>query len=164
MGGFNGVYLNEYLEFQTNNFLYKKNKKEKKFEINFENEKNIKNFSKFDTNSIMNLNLNSEWEEVFPLGEKFSPRTGHTICVLGDKFYMFGGSDNQSVLSELWCFHVSNNFWQRISYKGCSLKPRSGSRFSVYKDKLYLTGGYTKRDGEYFDSLISYNPQTSEMQ
>lgn len=84
-----------------------------------------------------------------------SERTGHCMNFIGDKLYVFAGSNNEKILNDLWRFDTMCEKWELVEYQG-EISARSGSKSCVFGDYLYIYGGYTRRGGEYFNSLHRY--------
>jgi N-acetylneuraminic acid mutarotase len=86
-------------------------------------------------------------------------RTGHNMNFIGDKLYVFAGSNNMKILNDLWCFDTLSMKWEQVHYIG-EISLRSGSKSCVYGDFMYIYGGYTRRGGEYFNSLHRFSHTT----
>ena len=80
-----------------------------------------------------------EWKQIDPLGDVFSPRTGHTAAHIDGKIYVFGGSDNENVLNDLHAFDVNTSRWSDIKGSGNQPSPRSGCKVCKKNSTLYFT-------------------------
>lgn len=113
------------------------------------------------------------WEEINVNATNYTARTGHTV-VCDDYFiYLFGGTDGQNRNNDLYKFDPSLYTWTLLEVTGDQPASRSGSQCTLYQGKIYFFGGYTKKDGEYFNDLFSFDiinshweeilPSSSEM-
>lgn len=49
------------------------------------------------------------------LGQVFTPRTGHE-CILADgMIYLFGGTDDEERLNDIFAYNIRTNSWDKIS-------------------------------------------------
>ena len=82
--------------------------------------------------------------------------------VVGDCFYLFGGSDNDHILNDIHCFEVKKQKWSKIVPSGSPPHPRSGSKSAIAQNNqsIYYFGGYTFRKGEYFNDLFKFDVET----
>jgi len=48
-----------------------------------------------------------KWEQIDTLGQVYTPRTGHSVCVNNDTIYLFGGADLEQRTNELYAFNPS---------------------------------------------------------
>ncbi|KAF4714468.1 hypothetical protein FOZ63_021580 [Perkinsus olseni] len=105
-----------------------------------------------------------KWEKVRTTGEVFTPRTGHCCASVGDRIYLFGGTDGESRKCDVYCYSCTRQEWERVKVQRChgghvSEPPaRSGARSVVYEGIVYIFGGYTKKDGDYFNDTWAFNP------
>jgi len=107
-----------------------------------------------------------QWQAVPSATETYSARTGHGVVVWRNYFYLFGGTDENARQNDLYEFDVNTRMWRMISTDGSAPNSRvdpsapsarSGAKAVVYRDTLYLFGGYTKKEGEYFNDLYSFD-------
>ncbi|KAF4652513.1 hypothetical protein FOL47_011045 [Perkinsus chesapeaki] len=104
------------------------------------------------------------WEKVRTTGEVFTPRTGHCCASVGDRIFLFGGTDGESRKCDVYCYWCTRQEWEKIqvqrSHDGQLSEPaaRSGARSVVYEGIVYIFGGYTKKDGDYFNDTWAFNP------
>jgi len=94
------------------------------------------------------------YPEVF--GDVPAPRSNHSSCVVGDKFYIFGGSvgdnvDKYSVTNDFYCFDTISMSWINLSSKASE---EEGSKIDINEpsgrvghvmtsigDFIYMFGG-----------------------
>jgi hypothetical protein len=93
------------------------------------------------------------WCAVSVTGSKPSPRQNHTLTAVDDKrAVLFGGSDGDNQLNDLWLFYYGTKVWTEIP-PSSSLWPQPRSYHTVctmmrdnQKIKLLLIGGYPGSD------------------
>lgn len=98
------------------------------------------------------------WNEIHTLGLTPAPRAGMTLCTLGDKLYMFGGSGSSSLcFNDIHIFDISNSMPQtepKIDFPLATstwtvaalnddkiIKSRAGHSMSASGGYLYVIGG-----------------------
>lgn len=111
----------------------------------------IMNESPYSPQNLFWKALDLDFTETTP-----QPRTGHCMEIIGNVVLIFGGSDNQQILSDIWSFNLTTYIWKKINFRGY-ISPRSGSKSFVYRGEFYIYGGYIKRGGEYFNELFKFN-------
>jgi N-acetylneuraminic acid mutarotase len=90
-------------------------------------------------------------------GTVFTPRTGHE-CILADGLiFLFGGTDDEERLNDLYSYNIRANTWEKILTEGPVPLPRSGARGVAYMDGLYFFGGYQRKQGTYFNDLFYFD-------
>lgn len=103
------------------------------------------------------------WECVPPpanAAEIYSPRTGHVVITHNGRFYLFGGTDGSARQADVWCFDPPTAIWAPIRASGTVPAARSGAQAVVYADRVWFFGGYTRKDGEYFNDVYSFDLRT----
>ena len=120
------------------------------------------------------MELPRRWERVETFGENYTPRTGHTVSVVANRFYLFAGADVEIRTNDLYCFDPQNKSWTQLMISENMPHERSGAQsVSKQNKKIYFFGGYTRKGGEYFNDLFAFDidtyiwsylqPTTSEM-
>ena len=98
-----------------------------------------------------------EWTKTVSQGNIFSPRTGHECIFADGNIYLFGGTDDEERLNDLYSYSVRKNRWVKIEPFGELPHPRSGARGIAYMDGLYFFGGYQRKRGQYFNDLFYFD-------
>ena len=102
------------------------------------------------TNELRIFNVDSmRWSSPACKGW-FLCRENHASCILGDKMYVLGGSDEHKnlLVTDMFFFDLETRTWETISAHGKPTpKPRLGHSLSGLGTKLYLCGGH---DGSSF--------------
>jgi len=99
-----------------------------------------------------------------------SARYGHTLTIIGNDIYLFGGEDNKAavqgsarqVLDELWKFNKDNSQWEKKA-PPFSPSPRQGHLAVSYQGRLWVFGGFGGMSGGepvFLNDLWTYNPAT----
>lgn len=55
-----------------------------------------------------------EWVKNNPVGQNFTPRTGHECVYADGKIYLFGGTDDEDRLNDLYSYSIRHNRWEKI--------------------------------------------------
>lgn len=99
-----------------------------------------------------------QWVKKNTKGIAFTPRTGHE-CILADgMIFLFGGTDDEERLNDLYAYNIRTNFWEKIHVSNYEKpEPRSGARGVAYMDGLYFFGGYQRKEGTYFNDLFYFD-------
>jgi len=98
------------------------------------------------------------WEQITNLGDVYSPRTGHACVSDGPYFYLFGGTDGSARQSDVHVCNVNTHTWQQLDdTRGQAPSARSGTQAVVIDRVAWFFGGYTKKDGEYFNDVHTYD-------
>ncbi len=76
---------------------------------------------------------------------------------------MFGGTDDNAKLSDLYVYGVYKNEWEKVAgTTGNAPCPRSGAKGVAYKGALYFFGGYEKKHGIYYNDVFRYDIAKNE--
>ncbi|XP_048584354.1 rho GTPase-activating protein gacHH isoform X1 [Nematostella vectensis] len=95
-------------------------------------------------NKLYMLNTgNLTWTPLVTSGQIPPPRCDHACTVIGEKFYISGGSGGEKTwFNDLYCFDTVTLIWHYINAQGHLPFPRSLHTICAYHDKdIYLFGG-----------------------
>ncbi|KAJ3288188.1 hypothetical protein HK104_008290 [Borealophlyctis nickersoniae] len=82
------------------------------------------------------------------------PRLGHSFTAIGDKIFLFGGSNPEREHDELWQFDTTTNSWTNPMTTGDAPSARSGHTATAVGKYLVLYGGLTRSPRpEVFDEI-----------
>jgi len=109
----------------------------------------------------MDLNKLS-WESLPPLGELYTPRTGHTLVAHKSSLYLFSGTDDLFKQNDLYEFNQETLTWAKVKVSGDLPGPRSGAQSLVYKDCIFIYGGNAKKVSEYYNDLYKLDISTKK--
>lgn len=65
-----------------------------------------------------------EWSEHECAGVSPTPRSGHSVCVVGQSMYVFGGNTTKDSFNDLWEYHMDTRIWAQVRTK-VSARPRT---------------------------------------
>lgn len=122
----------------------------------------IHDFWSFDLNTKI-------WKKI-ELGVDHSPcaRHSHSSVIQKDKIYIYGGSNNQCYLGDLWSYDVKKNEWKLIcDNTNDAVKyapsPRHGHSASVWNDLMIVFGGkYGYNSTNYFNDIYAFDMKKEE--
>ncbi|CAI5734365.1 unnamed protein product [Peronospora farinosa] len=97
------------------------------------------------------------WEKLYPHGDVYSPRTGHTVTSQDNKVYVFGGTDRRRRQHDLYQLDVGSGMWSQVQTHGVLPPRRSGALGVVHASDMFIFGGYDGRDGNYFNDLYYFS-------
>lgn len=82
------------------------------------------------TNEYFNNILLQHWYRLENHGKVFTGRTGHEALIWKKNIYVFGGTDDNAKLSDLYVYGVYKNEWEKVVTNGTAPCPRSGAKVS----------------------------------
>ncbi|XP_076936454.1 uncharacterized protein LOC143603567 [Bidens hawaiensis] len=92
------------------------------------------------------------------------PRDSHSCTAIGDKLFVFGGTDGNVPLKDLHILETSTNTWMTPSVRGEGPEAREGHSAAAIGKRLFIFGGCGKSSDtlveEYFDDLYILNTET----
>jgi len=94
-------------------------------------------------------------------GDVYTARTGHTVASHEGCFYLFGGTDGSARQSDAHAYNQETNIWCEIRANGRPPPARSGAQAVVWNGAVWFFGGYTKKDGDYFNDVFTFDIATS---
>lgn len=102
------------------------------------------------------------WSPVLPSANSAgppSPRDRHVAVAFGNSFYVHGGFNGTSRVSDFWLFDLSSMCWREVAVlDGRPPSPRHSHSAVVHGHSLYIYGGY---DGSYKSDLHEFDFNTS---
>lgn len=103
------------------------------------------------------------WSPVLPasnISHCPSPRDRHVAFSFGNSFYVHGGFDGTSRVSDCWGFDFSSMTWREVQVlAGRPPSPRHSHAAVVYRQSVYIFGGY---DGSYKSDLHEFDFNLSQ--
>lgn len=98
------------------------------------------------------------WSPVLPASNTShcpSPRDRHVAFAFGNSFYVHGGFDGTSRVSDCWGFDFSSMTWREVVVlAGRPPSPRHSHAAVVHRNSVYIFGGY---DGSYKSDLHEFD-------
>uniref|UniRef100_A0A1I8EMU0 Kelch domain-containing protein family protein n=1 Tax=Wuchereria bancrofti TaxID=6293 RepID=A0A1I8EMU0_WUCBA len=76
-------------------------------------------------------------------------RDSHTSCVIGNKMYIFGGTDVPMYELQISVLNLETHHWEQQNVTG------------VYRDKMYIFGGCLQDESYHFGTIYEFDPKTS---
>lgn len=94
------------------------------------------------SNDLYAFDLNRrQWRKINQTGYIPKKRHEHTSSVIGQKMYLFGGTDFEDYFGDLSIFDFTFNSWIQAKTHGKSPAKRSGHSAVVHGTSLYIFGG-----------------------
>lgn len=104
------------------------------------------------------------WSEPDMQGTLPVPRDSHSCTTVGDKLFVFGGTDGNIPLKDLHILDTSTNTWMTPYVRGDGPEAREGHSAALIGKRLFIFGGCGKSFDtpveEYFDDLYILNTET----
>eukprot|EP01035_Chromulina_nebulosa_P018310 gene18310-23996_t len=99
------------------------------------------------------------WISPKSMGDIPSKRSGHSLTVVADNCYLFGGNDFRRPAgpnNELYKLDISSNdvYWTKIENNGRIPEPRSHHTAVLYNNKIIIFGGFRSSNIRYNDIWI----------
>lgn len=118
---------------------------------------------------ISSLNINQmstlppttamHWKKIEACG-KAPPRPlrAHTMCMIGEKIYIFGGCDTKVCYNDLYIFDADTNWWLHNKTIGTAPPPCRAHSSTAIDDNIFIFGG---GDGPtYYNVIYILNTKT----
>ncbi|KAJ6232131.1 faciogenital dysplasia protein [Anaeramoeba flamelloides] len=115
-------------------------------------------------NDLYTLDLDTwTWTLLNVKGKKPIARSNHTLNLIDDRFYLFGGENNDKIFGDLYFLDLKNLIWKNISTQNKN-KPsaRYGHSSSLYKNQIWIFGGQNKK-GKCLNDLYCLDLQTNKL-
>lgn len=115
------------------------------------------------TNNFWSYNIKEqEIEHVNYVGPAPSCRAYHKTVSFGNKILLYGGIDNNNILTDYYVFNTSTNSWHTSNPVGQKPSQRERFTISMYKNfaAILFGGYYCSQDLEaevHYNSLYSLN-------
>ncbi|KAI7753914.1 hypothetical protein M8C21_011990 [Ambrosia artemisiifolia] len=104
------------------------------------------------------------WSEPEMQGTLPVPRDSHSCTAVGDRLFVFGGTDGNKPLNDLHILETSTNTWMTPLVRGEGPEAREGHSAAAIGKRLFIFGGSGKSVDtlieEYFDDLYILNTET----
>ncbi|KAH0933529.1 hypothetical protein HID58_010646 [Brassica napus] len=110
-------------------------------------------------NDVWMLDISKcEWSLQRCIGCEFPPRHRHAAAKIGSNVYIFGGLNQDMILSSLHILDTKNLQWKEIEQRGQLPCARHSHDMVAYESQLFMFGGY---NGEkVLDDLYSFDVQS----
>lgn len=107
---------------------------------------NNNNARNWETIYILNCDT-YDWEKVCPndaLGTNTpEPRDSHACVRIGNNMYIFGGSNGENPLNDMFAFNLVSKTWNKIDTTGETPSPREGhSGVALHDRYFFIFGGW----------------------
>ncbi|GBG86799.1 hypothetical protein CBR_g42082 [Chara braunii] len=117
------------------------------------------------TNDIHAFDTVSQtWKKPSVKGSAPTPRDSHTCTTVGNKLFVFGGTDGNNPLRDLHVLDTVSNVWSKPRVKGDIPSPREGHSAALIGNRLFVFGGCGKASDDaeetYFNDLYILDTET----
>lgn len=89
-------------------------------------------------------------------------RYGHSAVAYGDKVYIWGGRNDETVCDILFCFDTKTLKWSKPEVSGCLPLARDGHSACVYGHKMYIFGGFEETIDQFSSDVHCLNLLTMQ--
>ncbi|GFU60575.1 kelch domain-containing protein 3 [Nephila pilipes] len=123
--------------------------------------------SKSYSNKVFRISLITfKWESVVTSGFPPSKRDFHSVSVIGNCMYIFGGrgeddTDNDTYPSEIMYLDTNSMKWSTPFCDGHEPCGRRSHSAVVYKSEIYIIGGFDGVNIRHLNDVFKYNPVNS---
>ncbi|WCJ35825.1 Galactose oxidase/kelch repeat superfamily protein [Euphorbia peplus] len=104
------------------------------------------------------------WSQPAVQGTLPTPRDSHSCTAIGDKLYVFGGTDGMNPLKDLHVLDTSSHTWNSPPVRGEGPEAREGHSAALVGKRLFIFGGCGKSsstgDEVYYNDLYILNTET----
>ncbi|KAJ6229510.1 rab9 effector protein [Anaeramoeba flamelloides] len=111
---------------------------------------------------IFNLQTNT-WKMTKPRsGKTPTPRYSHTMSLIGNKIYVFGGTNGKTKLGDLHIYNIETNSWENNPFQIGSIPcARSGHAAAVIENQIWIFGGRSE-GGSFLNDLYCFDSNTKK--
>lgn len=102
------------------------------------------------------------WTEPEMKGAVPIPRDSHSCTTVGDRLFVFGGTDGRNPLRDLLILDTTSHTWISPSVRGDGPEAREGHSAALIGKRLFIFGGCGKYENYemYYDDLYILNTET----
>ncbi|OHS93215.1 Kelch motif family protein [Tritrichomonas foetus] len=86
--------------------------------------------------------FSNSWKKLKLSGDRISPRTGASACMMGKYIVIFGGCSGSEYYSDLHTIDTETGYVQKANTHGEEPSPRSFPVIGIHNSHLYVWGGY----------------------
>ncbi|CAN6470773.1 unnamed protein product [Victoria cruziana] len=108
--------------------------------------------------------IKQTWSKPMVKGVPPLPRDSHSCTTVGNKLFVFGGTDGQNPLKDLHVLDATTNTWYQPIVSGYGPEAREGHSAALVGKRLFIFGGCGKSSEEdeeiYYDNLYILDTET----
>ncbi|CAL9116970.1 uncharacterized protein LOC135634069 isoform X1 [Musa acuminata AAA Group] len=107
--------------------------------------------------------VQQSWSKPMLKGVPPSPRDSHSCTTVGDKLFVFGGTDGKNPLKDMHILDTSSNTWIVPNLNGEGPDAREGHTAVLVDKRLFIFGGCGKsvtHEEKYFNDLYILDTET----